>query len=705
MRERHNMQEQKPETNNTTTNQIITKVSTSENILIALSQNPTADELAAAIGLSILLDKIGKHATAIYSGETPSIIEFLEPEQRLETNTDSLQDFIIALNKDKADHLHYKVDGDYVKIYITPYKTKISEEDLEFSYGDFNIGLVVALNVENENSLDQALTSHGRILHDAEVINITASAPGDFGNIQWSDPAASSISEMVAELAFLIGGELGVEIDGEVATALLTGIVVATDRFSTNRTQPETMTMAARLMEVGANQQLISEYMRKTEDEEGEKNNGVDDQADEGKGEAQEDTGRTEDDKEDESLLTIQREESDKTGINKQDEYVQDAHTENEQNTQGEQLNQDIQAQNTNESKTDQLIIEQKNGSEPAEATNASIASQRPILKPLGQSGGSEGAGLNIQNPSSVNLAPLGGLKDSPRGEVSQDEKTSSIKMDTPFEETPAPAFVDNKDDTMVGVPAPQPVVGNGDKTNSLASLGAKSSVDESVMNELKNLPDNPAPLGKDYSAVEVPASEAISEHEYMSDNPASAAAPGVSEGPEENHLPGLDFSNPVSMSEDEPAASQNNNSYVIESTSVEPVSQNVTGGVNLQPLTQDIPSATLEPKPQGMPLPGDEVLPPPPTPPIDFASIQPEQPAPEPVVQPVVQSNPVLQPVQSEPQSPGLPPVDQSILGNEAVAAPTSFQQPQAQPQAQAPVAPPVAPTNDPGAFRIPGT
>ena len=69
MRERHNMQEQKPETNNTTTSQIIAKVSTSENILIALSQNPTADELAAAIGLSILLDKIGKHAKISLNGD------------------------------------------------------------------------------------------------------------------------------------------------------------------------------------------------------------------------------------------------------------------------------------------------------------------------------------------------------------------------------------------------------------------------------------------------------------------------------------------------------------------------------------------------------------------------------------------------------------------------------------------------------------
>ena len=104
--------------------------------------------MAAAIGLTMLLDNTGKHATAIYSGATPNALRFLKPEETFETDTNSLQDFIIALNKEKADHLRYKVEGDYVKVYITPYKTEISEKDLEFSHGDFNVDLVIGLDVK-----------------------------------------------------------------------------------------------------------------------------------------------------------------------------------------------------------------------------------------------------------------------------------------------------------------------------------------------------------------------------------------------------------------------------------------------------------------------------------------------------------------------------------------------------------------------------
>ena len=153
--------------------QIVEKLKGAENVLVALSKNPTVDELATAIELSMIVDQMGKRATTIYSGATPNALEFLSPEERFETNTNSLQDFIIAINKDKADHLRYKVDGNYVKVFITPYKTTIKESDLEFSYGEFNVDLVIALNVAGVEELDSALKEYGRILHDASVVGVT----------------------------------------------------------------------------------------------------------------------------------------------------------------------------------------------------------------------------------------------------------------------------------------------------------------------------------------------------------------------------------------------------------------------------------------------------------------------------------------------------------------------------------------------------
>lgn len=233
------------------------EIAESQNVLVALSSDPSVDEMAAAIGLSLYLDRMGKRATAIYSGSTPNALEFLKPEDTFEPTADTLQDFVVALNKEKADHVRCKVDGDYVKLYITPYRAKVSEEDLEFSYGDYNVDLVLALDVANGIDLDSALREHGRIMHDASVVNITTGNPGRFGEIEWNDKAASSVSEMIADLIFTSNAKE--KLSPEEATAFLTGIVAATDRFSSASTTSRTMKVASKLMEAGANQQLISQ--------------------------------------------------------------------------------------------------------------------------------------------------------------------------------------------------------------------------------------------------------------------------------------------------------------------------------------------------------------------------------------------------------------------------------------------------------------
>lgn len=238
--------------------QIVDSLKSKSNILVTVSTNPTVDELSAALGLTIILNNQDKRATAIFGGSVPPAINFLEPEKTFENSADSLRDFIIALDKEKADHLRYKVDGDLVKIFITPYKTTLSQADLEFSQGDYNVELVVALGVQDQDHLDKALDSHGKILHDATVVTITVGEKtSNLGSIDWHDGTASSLSEMIVSLADGLKGNSPV-FDQQIATALLTGIVSATDRFSNEHTTSRSMTMAAQLMAAGANQQLIA---------------------------------------------------------------------------------------------------------------------------------------------------------------------------------------------------------------------------------------------------------------------------------------------------------------------------------------------------------------------------------------------------------------------------------------------------------------
>lgn len=247
-----------------TKQQVVEKIKEASKILVTVSDNPSVDALSAALALTLLFDKQEKYATSIFSGETPPAIAFLEPEKTFDDTTDSLRDFIIALNKEKADHLRYKVEGDSVKIFITPYKTTIDQSDLEFSQGDYNVELVIALGVDNQEHLDKALEGHGQILHDAAIITMTAGEQtSDLGGIDWHDANASSLSEMVAGLSEALKTDKKKPlIDAPMATALLTGIVAETDRFSNEHTTSRAMTIAATLMSAGADQQLIANELQ-----------------------------------------------------------------------------------------------------------------------------------------------------------------------------------------------------------------------------------------------------------------------------------------------------------------------------------------------------------------------------------------------------------------------------------------------------------
>jgi len=239
--------------------QIVEKIKSSTNILVTVSNDPSVDALSAALGLTLLLDKLEKHPTAVFSGEVPPAISFLEPEKTFDTTTDSLRDFIIALDKEKADHLRYKVEGDSVRIFITPYKTTITSDDLEFSQGDFNVELVIALGVDVQEHLDGALDTHGKILHDATIITVTAGEQvSNLGGIDWHEDQASSLSEMIAGLAEALKPDKKSLLDAPISSAFLTGIVAQTDRFSNEHTTSKVMTVAANLMAAGADQQLIA---------------------------------------------------------------------------------------------------------------------------------------------------------------------------------------------------------------------------------------------------------------------------------------------------------------------------------------------------------------------------------------------------------------------------------------------------------------
>lgn len=262
--------------------QLLSKIKSVNNILITVSRNPNVDQLTAALGLSIALNKLGKRSVAVFSGKIPPAIRFLQPEKTFENNADSLRDFIISLDKDKADRLKVRPDGDFVKVYITPYRTKISKGDLKFEEGDFNIELIIAIGVGNRDELDSSIASHGKIFHNAVTATLNLEQTHDIlGMISWQDNKYGCYAQMCYELIDELDND-GKLIDESIATSLLTGVVSATDQFRNKVTSPAIMTLSANLMSRGADQQLVTSELESSDGLDDARVNQVNESSDEG---------------------------------------------------------------------------------------------------------------------------------------------------------------------------------------------------------------------------------------------------------------------------------------------------------------------------------------------------------------------------------------------------------------------------------------
>ncbi len=243
--------------------QAVEKLKGASTVLITTSNNPSIDQLTAALGLGQMLKKLGKSVTTTITATIPKKISFLEADKQFIDNLDSLRDFIISLDKKLADKLRYKVEGSEVRIFITPYHSRITKDDVRFSQGDFNVDAVVAIGVNTQNDIDPVVKKNSRVLSEAPVISISVGAnPSAIGVIKWHDQQASSLSELMVSTSEAFQGNL---LDEDISNTLLTGIIAATNHFTNADTSPKVMTMAAQLMAAGADQQKIMKELKTEE--------------------------------------------------------------------------------------------------------------------------------------------------------------------------------------------------------------------------------------------------------------------------------------------------------------------------------------------------------------------------------------------------------------------------------------------------------
>lgn len=132
---------------------------------------------------------------------------------------------------------------------VPPYLQFLPGVDAVRSAPAFDPDVAVIVDAGELARIGSVAVENADWLAKARIVNIDhhVSNPG-FGAVNLVDADAASTCEMVA----LLLPELGIDLDAEMATVLLAGIVNDTHTFSHPNTTPRTLRVAASLVEAGA---------------------------------------------------------------------------------------------------------------------------------------------------------------------------------------------------------------------------------------------------------------------------------------------------------------------------------------------------------------------------------------------------------------------------------------------------------------------
>ncbi len=181
----------------------------SQTIVLACHVNPDGDALGSMLGLALALLPLGKTVTCLSEDGVPAMLTFLPGAERVQQATDQSA-FDLALVVDS---------GDLPRVGST---------------------------------IQPVIGRAGRVV-DIDH-HVTA---GAFGDVRVLDAQAAS----TAEIVYALLRTLQTPITPEIATCLFTGIITDTGSFRFQNVTPNTLQVAAALLEAGAPPAFISEHV------------------------------------------------------------------------------------------------------------------------------------------------------------------------------------------------------------------------------------------------------------------------------------------------------------------------------------------------------------------------------------------------------------------------------------------------------------
>lgn len=240
-------------------------LSESKHVLITFRKDGNGDAIASSLALALFLQKQNKHVDIVVDKFVlPKKFAFLPCATHIKHQFPHLQKFIITLDLKEAgvQELSYDIKDNKLQVFITPKTGSISRDQIQTAQSEFRYDLIITLDTPDLHSLGTLTEMNTSLFYALPILNIDYKPNNErYGQINHVSITSTSTSEVLAELIRKLSET---SIDKDIATALLTGMIANTNSFKTKDIKPSTLTLASRLIGMGADREYIIQELYRT---------------------------------------------------------------------------------------------------------------------------------------------------------------------------------------------------------------------------------------------------------------------------------------------------------------------------------------------------------------------------------------------------------------------------------------------------------
>jgi nanoRNase/pAp phosphatase (c-di-AMP/oligoRNAs hydrolase) len=242
--------------------QVIRALEDKKNILITFKKDSHGDAIAAALALKLFFEHTRKKVHIACDGFVlTSRFSFIKESATITSSLGNLHQFLITMDisKNGLGSLKYDIKDETLRLFVTPKNGYFTRDLVRTSQTEFKYDAIIVLDTPTLSALGEIYTHNEEFFFKTPIINIDHKNSNElFGHINLVDLPASTTSEIVYELLSIHKPEY---ITKDIAEALLAGIIAGTNSFKDKKVRPHTLSIASKLVELGADRGYIIEQL------------------------------------------------------------------------------------------------------------------------------------------------------------------------------------------------------------------------------------------------------------------------------------------------------------------------------------------------------------------------------------------------------------------------------------------------------------